>query len=106
MVLLELPERRVRKETEHGVLPSPPRIDFQAAVYLWALHSLSDLEPSVEWRRSLLTSIQACSIGLDDMLHRRCRSSTGTETFALLDDCSDQEQRSVESELHAWLMTA
>jgi uncharacterized protein (DUF433 family) len=56
--LLELPERRVRKEIEHGVLPSPPRIDFQAAVYLWVLHSLSDLEPSVEWRRSLLASIR------------------------------------------------
>lgn len=29
----------------------------------------------------------------------------GTETFALLDDYSDQEQRWVESELRVWLMT-
>lgn len=29
----------------------------------------------------------------------------GTETFALLDDYSDQEQRWVESEMRAWLMT-
>jgi len=48
--LLEVPERRVRKEIEHGLLPSPP-VDFQAAVYLWVVHSLNDLEPSVEWRR-------------------------------------------------------
>jgi len=55
--LLEVPERRVRKEIEHGLLPSPP-VDFQSAVYLWVVHSLNDLEPSVEWRRSLLTSIR------------------------------------------------
>jgi uncharacterized protein (DUF433 family) len=55
--LLEVPERRVRKEIEHGLLPSPP-VGFQAAVYLWVVHSLNDLEPSVEWRRSLLTSIR------------------------------------------------
>ena len=55
--LLEVPERRVRKEIEHGLLPSPP-VDFQAAVYLWVVHSLNELEPSVEWRRSLLTSIR------------------------------------------------
>src|SRR5438046_729275 len=54
---LEVPERRVRKEIEHGLLPSPP-VDFQAAVYLWVVHSLNDMEPSVEWRRSLLTSIR------------------------------------------------
>ncbi|HVV48761.1 MAG TPA: DUF433 domain-containing protein [Polyangia bacterium] len=55
--LLEVPERRVRKEIEHGLLPSPP-VDFHAMVYLWVVHSLNDLEPSVEWRRSLLTSIR------------------------------------------------
>lgn len=55
--LLEVPERRVRKEIEHGLLPSPP-VDFHAAVYLWVVHSLNQLEPSVEWRRSLLTSIR------------------------------------------------
>jgi uncharacterized protein (DUF433 family) len=55
--LLGIPERRVRKEIEHGLLPSPP-VGFQAAVYLWVVHSLNDLEPSVEWRRSLLTSIR------------------------------------------------
>jgi uncharacterized protein (DUF433 family) len=56
--LLEVPERRVRKEIEHGLLPSLPRIDFEAAVYLWVVNSLTDLEPSVEWRRSLLKSIR------------------------------------------------
>jgi hypothetical protein len=30
--LLEVPERRVRKEIEHGLLPSP-RLDFDMIVY-------------------------------------------------------------------------
>lgn len=56
--LLGVPERRVRKEIEHGLLPSPPEIDFDAAVYLRAIELLADLEPSVEWRRKLLQSIR------------------------------------------------
>jgi uncharacterized protein (DUF433 family) len=55
--LLEVPERRVRKEIEHGLLPSP-QIDFEAAVYLRAIVLLADLEPSVEWRRKFLQSIR------------------------------------------------
>lgn len=56
--LLEIPERRIRKEIEHGLLSSPPRLDFDAVVYLRAVGLLSDLEPSVEWRRRLLASIR------------------------------------------------
>ena len=51
--LLEVPERRVRKGDQHGLLPSPPRLDFDEAVYLRVLNLLAELEPSVEWRRGL-----------------------------------------------------
>ena len=57
--LLEMPERRVRKEIEHGLLPSPPKIDFQAAVYLHVLNSFAETDPSVELRRILLSSIRS-----------------------------------------------
>lgn len=56
--LLEVPERRVRKEVEHGLLPSPPQLDFDMVVYLRVLDRLSELEPSVEWRRRMLASIR------------------------------------------------
>jgi uncharacterized protein (DUF433 family) len=56
--LLEMPERRVRKEIEHGLLPSPPKLDFDMVVYLRVLDRLSELEPSVEWRRRMLASIR------------------------------------------------
>ena len=56
--LLEVPERRVRKEVEHGLLPSPPKLDFDMVVYLRVLDRLSELEPSVEWRRRTLASIR------------------------------------------------
>ena len=55
--LLEVPERRVRKEIEHGLLPSP-RLDFDMVVYLKALDRLAELEPSVEWRRRMLSAIR------------------------------------------------
>jgi uncharacterized protein (DUF433 family) len=66
--LLEVPERRVRKEIEHGLLQSPPQIDFDAAVYLRAIDLLADLEPSVEWRRKLLQSIR------NQLVHARVTS--------------------------------
>ena len=56
--LLEMPERRVRKEVEHGLLPSPPQLDFDMVVYLKVLDRLAELEPSVEWRRRMLGSIR------------------------------------------------
>jgi uncharacterized protein (DUF433 family) len=56
--LLELPERRVRKEVEHGLFPSPPQLDFDMVVYLRVLDRLSELEPPVEWRRRMLASIR------------------------------------------------
>jgi uncharacterized protein (DUF433 family) len=56
--LLEMPERRVRKDVEHGLLPSPPLLDFDMVVYLRVLDRLSELEPSVEWRRRMLASIR------------------------------------------------
>lgn len=56
--LLEIPERRVRKEVEHGLLPSPPELDFDMVVYIKVLHRLSELEPPVEWRRRMLASIR------------------------------------------------
>jgi uncharacterized protein (DUF433 family) len=56
--LLEIPERRIRKEVEHGLLPSPPHLDFETVVYLRALDRLAELEPPVEWRRHMLASIR------------------------------------------------
>jgi uncharacterized protein (DUF433 family) len=56
--LLEVPERRVRKEVEHGLLPSPPQLNFDMAVYIKVLDGLSELEPPVEWRRRMLVSIR------------------------------------------------
>lgn len=56
--LLEVPERRVRKEVEHGLLPSPPELDFDMVVYLEVLDRLAELEPPVEWRRRMLASIR------------------------------------------------
>jgi uncharacterized protein (DUF433 family) len=56
--LLEVPERRVRKEVEHGLLPSPPQLDFDMVVYLKILDRIAELEPPVEWRRSMLASIR------------------------------------------------
>jgi uncharacterized protein (DUF433 family) len=56
--LLEVPERRVRKEVEHGLLPSPPQLDFDMVVYLKVLDRIAELEPPVEWRRRMLASIR------------------------------------------------
>ena len=56
--LLEMPERRVRKEVEHGLFPSPPQLDFDMVVYLKVLDRLAELEPPVEWRRRMLKSIR------------------------------------------------
>jgi uncharacterized protein (DUF433 family) len=56
--LLEVPARRVRKEIEHGLLPSPPQLDFDMVVYLKVLDRLADLEPPVEWRRRMLAAIR------------------------------------------------
>ncbi len=56
--LLEIPERRVRKEVEHGLLPSPAELDFDMVVYLKVLDRLAELEPPVEWRRRMLASIR------------------------------------------------
>lgn len=58
VALLEVPERRVRKEIEHGLFPSPPRLDFEMVVYLKALDRLAGLEPPVEWRRQMLSVIR------------------------------------------------
>jgi hypothetical protein len=60
--LLELPERRVRKEVEHGLLPSPPQLDFEMIVYLKALDRLAELEPPVEWRRRMLAAIRGAMV--------------------------------------------
>jgi len=56
--LLEMPERRVRKEVEHGLFPSPPQLDFDMVVYLTIVDRLAELEPPVEWRRQMLASIR------------------------------------------------
>ena len=56
--LLEVPERRVRKEVEHGLFPSPPQMDFDMVVYLKVLDRIAELEPPVEWRRRMLASIR------------------------------------------------
>lgn len=52
--LLDLPERQVRKETEHGLFgpSSPPRLDFTALVYLRLLSFLG-LDLGVDVRRQL-----------------------------------------------------
>lgn len=57
--LLDLPERQVRKEIEHGLLStgSPPRVEFQALVYFQALR-LMNLELGVEDRKKVLTTIR------------------------------------------------
>lgn len=53
-VLLDMPERQVRKEAEHGILPqaTPPRLDFAALVYLRIL-GLLGLDLGVDGRRDL-----------------------------------------------------
>lgn len=58
--LLGLPEKKVRKEIEHRVLdvPSPPRLSFDALVYLQALTELDELDPSIEGRRRFYTRIR------------------------------------------------
>jgi uncharacterized protein (DUF433 family) len=56
--LLEVPERRVRKEVEHGLFPSPPELNFDMVVYLKVLDRLAELQPPVEWRRRMLRSIR------------------------------------------------
>jgi len=52
--LLDLPERQIRKEAEHGLFgpTSPPRLDFAALVYLRLLNFLG-LDLGVEARRQL-----------------------------------------------------
>lgn len=52
--LLGLPDRQVRKEAEHGILPhaTPPRIDFGSLVYL-RIVGLIGLELGVDGRREL-----------------------------------------------------
>jgi uncharacterized protein (DUF433 family) len=52
--LLDLPERQVRKEAEHGFFgpSSPPRLDFSALVYLRLVGFLG-LDLGVEARRQL-----------------------------------------------------
>lgn len=56
--LLDLPERQVRKDIEHGVIGagSPPRLSFPALVYFQALR-LMELELGVEDRKKLLQKI-------------------------------------------------
>jgi uncharacterized protein (DUF433 family) len=59
--LLDLPERKVRKEIELGVLPqsSPPRLPFDAVVCLLAFAAFDDLlRLSTSGRKSLYTSIR------------------------------------------------
>lgn len=57
--LLDLPERQVRKEIEHGLLSagSPPRVEFQALVYFQALR-LMNLDLGVDDRRKVLATIR------------------------------------------------
>jgi uncharacterized protein (DUF433 family) len=59
--LLGVPEKRVRKDIEHGLfdVSSPPRLPFDALVYFLACRELDDLEPSVEGRRRLYGRIRA-----------------------------------------------
>jgi uncharacterized protein (DUF433 family) len=56
--LLEVPERRVRKEVEHGLLPSPPLLEFDMVVYLKVMDRIAELELPVEGRRRVLASIR------------------------------------------------
>ena len=58
--LLDLPEKKVRKEIEHHVfeVPSPPRLALDAVVYLKALTELDALNPSVEGRRRFFMRIR------------------------------------------------
>ena len=53
-----MPERRVRKEVEHGLFPSPPQLDFDMVVYLRVVERLAGLELPVDWRRRMLASIR------------------------------------------------
>jgi uncharacterized protein (DUF433 family) len=57
--LLDLPERHVRKEIEHGLLSTgtPPRVEFQALVYFEALRMM-DLDLGIDDRRKVLTTIR------------------------------------------------
>jgi uncharacterized protein (DUF433 family) len=59
--LLGVPEKRVRKDIEHGLfdVSSPPRLPFDALVYFLACRELDDLEPSVEGRRRLYGRIKS-----------------------------------------------
>lgn len=52
--LFDLPDRQVRKEIEHGIVPSsgPPRLDFASLVYLRLL-SMLGLDIGVDGRRHL-----------------------------------------------------
>src|SRR5215216_4047206 len=59
--LLGLPERKVRNEIEHGLLPdaSPPRLPFAAVVCLLAIAAFEIyLRLSPEGRRKLYDSIR------------------------------------------------
>lgn len=58
--LLGVPEKRVRKDIEHGLfdVSSPPRLHFDALVYFLACRELDELEPSVEGRRRLYGRIR------------------------------------------------
>jgi uncharacterized protein (DUF433 family) len=58
--LLGVPEKRVRKDIEHGLfdVSSPPRLPFDALVYFLACRELDELEPSVEGRRRLYGRIR------------------------------------------------
>jgi uncharacterized protein (DUF433 family) len=56
--LLGVPERRVRKEVEHGLLPSPPQLNFDMVVYLKVIDRIAELELPVEGRRRVLASIR------------------------------------------------
>ncbi len=59
VALFRLDERRVRKEVEHGVftMPSPPRFDLAAVVYLLTLVGLGFEMSSVEDRKRLYEAI-------------------------------------------------
>jgi uncharacterized protein (DUF433 family) len=55
--LTGLDERRIRKDVEYGLLPSPPRFDFAAVVYFRALARLG-FEIRRRDRKQLLESIR------------------------------------------------
>jgi uncharacterized protein (DUF433 family) len=60
--LLDLPERRVRKEIELGVLPgsSPPRLSFDAVVWFLAVSTFDlNLQLTTSGRKNLYASIRS-----------------------------------------------